>query len=139
MMDYEIFLWILSGAAGVLLFKFLSLLCWDLLRLVPTPWGPLCPIGANTAWYKKRFKIWFFLAGCGATFALVVCLSKTYPQLIVWALLAGFSLPTLALFVGRTLLAVGYGIFSLYERTELIYDSIKERLVKLLKSKGRIE
>jgi hypothetical protein len=139
MMTYEVFLWILSGAAGVLLFKFLSLLCWDMLRFVPTPWGPLCPIGPNTAWYKKRFKIWFFLAGCGATFALVVGLIDPYRELIVWVLLTGFSLPTLALFVGRTLLAVGYGVFSLYERTELIYDSIKGRLVKLLKSKGRIE
>ena len=139
MMTYEIFLWILSGAAGVLLFKFLSLLCWDLLRFVPTPWGPICPGGANTAWYKKRFKAFLFLAGCVATLVLFLCLNDMHQELIVWALIAGFSLPTLALFALRALLAIGYGIFSLYERTELIYDSIKGRLLKLLKSKGRIE
>jgi hypothetical protein len=149
-MDKQISLWVLAGAVGLLTYNFTSLLCWDVLKYIPFPGGPSVRNANELKNAKWHFKFWSFLAGCGSTVGLFSLAQDSYPKLIFLALLGGFSAPIAACFTLRVLLALGLGIFLLYQRTELIYEACKawlvsvylwckKRLTDYLRKKGRIE
>jgi len=136
----QLLLCLAAGAAGILVFKFASLLCWDLLKYCPTPWGPIWDYNDQNAG-KWHFKLWTFLTGCFLTwFVASVCAYEWHrPDLVVWVLFGGFATPVVGIFLLRLLLTIGYGIFMLYERSEIIYEASKTRIVKHLRKHGRIE
>jgi hypothetical protein len=143
-MNTQVLIWLAAGAAGILVFKFVSLGCWDLLKYCPTPWES----HSSNEWDANKhqesmwwyFKFWTFLFGCLlAFFAVAMCHDASRPDLIVWVLLGGFATPAVAIFLLRVLFTIISIISKLYAQTEVIYKMCKTGIVKHLRKKGRIE
>jgi hypothetical protein len=122
------------GMGGVLIFKFVSLILWDLFGWVPLPWGTQyrSPDADASAKFKTWFMIWMFVGGCAVTLAGFLW-GDELPLITVsnrLALLGGFSVPVICCFVLRCTIAIAYCLVLLYQETEHVYDDIKERGVR---------
>jgi hypothetical protein len=120
------------GALGVLLFRFASLIIWDLFGAVPLPWKSRSRTAAATATFKGWFMFSMFIAGC-AIALLGFLLGERLPLIRLsndWALLIGFSVPVILCFLLRCATAICYGIVLLYQRTENVYAAIKSASVR---------
>jgi hypothetical protein len=139
---------IFEVALGILISQFLALLVWDLVGLMPAPWNR--PSTRDEPLVKAVYRLTTFLAGCVITavgfFWAGEWFDIGWSYLPLAALLGGFSVPIILIFLARLFYAIMLAIFRLYARTEVFYDRAKTGLQavqlkvhQLLRKKGLAE